>query len=198
MAYNEVLCATQFPSLVPFGQHHPDTFSGLDLTLLSNAAQTHKLQNKTGTYNANSKASCQKALQNDKPWRRWLYSVSRYSLSGADQLIIQHCSISYSQYCSWKHLWEFYRYLLTSLLSCNEDLCAGHVLLLQGYLFPYWLKIKMVIYASILDHCNVLFHWFCGSSLHAFNSLCETLTARSFQTSHSQFCSLQLPTTPNH
>lgn len=106
--------------------------------------------------------------------------------------------ILYSQNCSWKHLWEFYGYLLGSLLSCNEDLCAGHVLLLQGYLFSYWLKIKMVIYASILDHCNVLFHWFCGSSLHAFNSLCETLTARSFQTSHSQFCSLQLPTTPNH
>lgn len=106
--------------------------------------------------------------------------------------------ILYSQYCSWRHLREFYGYLLCSLLSCNEDPCAGHVLLLQGYLFSYWLKIKMLIYASILDHCNVLFHWFCGSSLHAFNSFCETLTARSFQTSHSQFCSLQLPTTPNH
>lgn len=106
--------------------------------------------------------------------------------------------ILYSQHCSWKHLWEFYGYLLHSLLSCGEDLRAGHVLLLQGYLFSYWLKIKMVIYASIRDHCNVLFHWFCGSSLHALNSLCETLTARSFQTSHSQFGSLQLPTTPNH
>lgn len=135
--------------------------------------------------------------------KSWFILWANIPQSGADQFIIQnqHCSACFIQ--SVLFLKTSVRVFMDiccalSLLSCNEDLCAGHVLLLQGYLFSYWLKIKMVIYASIPDRCNVLFHWFSGSSLHAFNSLCETLTARSFQTSHSQFCSLQLPTSPNH
>lgn len=38
---------------------------------------------------------------------------------------------------SWKHLSEIYGSLLYSLLSGNDHLCAGHVLLLQGYLYVY-------------------------------------------------------------
>lgn len=124
--------------------------------------------------------SCKFSRQLPKSFVKLINHEEGFFIWGADtpdQEQASTCSVTQNQcsqhHYSGKHLREIYGNLLGSLLSYNEHRCAGHVLLLQRYLFLYWLKIKMVIYV-LCFHTRPL-QWFISSISQRFFAYIEEL-----------------------